>query len=211
MTNSESRNGKIRTSHDKLQEAGPEVAAGDDRYAPGRGRLEGARLSWVVDQLLRRADENDGFYDGSLDLLPWSFWVQELTDPHEDVERMVRVWNGDYLELHRYGEEPHDRALYTFRDGLGLAVLSISENMGFQYFRWFFTVEHLRAELARLGRPTEMTRGLPLAADIWNVDVPGDDLPELLSSARSVAMAYVSGDDYSDDVRSLVLCFRDLL
>ncbi|HVF53073.1 MAG TPA: hypothetical protein VNC78_05635 [Actinomycetota bacterium] len=168
-------------------------------------------MNRTIGLILARAEADGGFYDGSCEELPWSFWVQELSDPERDVERMLRVWNGEFLEVRRYGAEPNDRYLYVFRDGLDLATCCISENMGFQYFQWFFDAEHLRSSLGALNPPDEISRGLPAAAEVWQAVIPDDELPELLSAARSVAMAYVSGDDYSGDVRELALRFQELL
>jgi hypothetical protein len=158
------------------------------------------------------AEANDGNYNGSLEeLLPWSFWVQELSDPHADIERMVRVWHGDYIECYLFGEGVGERYGYLFRDGLGFAYLSISENMAFQYFRYFFTREHARREITRGTPPSTTTTGLPLEDAIANTQISGDDLPELLSFARAVAIGYVARDDYSKEVRDLVLQFSRLI
>jgi hypothetical protein len=158
------------------------------------------------------AEDNEGNYDGSLEqLLPWSFWVQELSDPHADVERMFRVWHGDYIECYHFGQGAGERYGYLFRDGLGFGYLSISENMGFQYFRYFFTRDHARTEISRGTPPSTTTTGLPSEDAIASVDISDDDLPEFLSFARSVAIGYVAGDDYSEHVRDLVLQFRDLV
>lgn len=158
------------------------------------------------------AQENDGNYDGTLgEILPWSFWVQDLSDPYADVTRMLRVWHGDYIESYHFGVGAGEQYGYLFRDGLGFGYLSISENMGFQYFRYFFTREHARTEIARGASPSRTTKGLPSEETIANVDISDDDLPELLSFARAVAIGYVAGDDYSEEVRDLVLRFRDLV
>lgn len=163
-----------------------------------------------VDRILGIAEENGGNYDGALEgLLPWSFWVQELSDPHADVERMFRVWHGDYIECYHFGAGAGERYGYLFREGLGFGYLSISENMGFQYFRYFFNREHARTEVSRGAPPSTTTAGLPSEDTIANVDISDDDLPEFLSFARAVAIGYVARDDYSEHVRDLVLQFRD--
>jgi hypothetical protein len=175
-----------------------------DRYV---GQVESA-----VDRIMAVAEDNDGHYAGSLEeLLPWSFWVQELSDPHNDVERMFRVWHGDYIECYHFGEGTGESYGYLFRDGLGFGYLSITENMGFQYFRYFFNREHALTEISRGRSPSTTTAGLPSEDAIANVDISDDDLPEFLSFARSVAIGYVAGDDYSDQVRDLVLQFRGLV
>ena len=166
----------------------------------------------AVDRIMAIADGSDGHYDGTLEeLLPWSFRVQELSDPHADVERMFRVWHGDYIECYHFEAGARERYGYLFRDGLGFGYLSISENMAFQYFRYFFNREHARTEISRGTAPSTTTTGLPSEDTIANVDISEDDLPEFLSFARAVAVAYVAGDDYSDHVRDLVLQFRDLI
>ena len=165
-----------------------------------------------IDRIMGIAEDNDGHYDGSLEeLLPWSFWVQELSDPHADVERMFRVWHGDYIECYHFGEGAGERYGYLFRDGLGFGYLSISDNMGFQYFRYFFNREHARTEISRGMSPSTTTAGLPSEDAIAKVDISDDDLPEFLSFARAVAIGYVAGDDYSEHVRDLVLQFRELV
>lgn len=164
-----------------------------------------------VERIMSIAEDNEGFYDGRLeDVLPWSFWVQELADPHADVMRLVRVWHGDYIERYRFGEGAGERSGYLFRDGLRLGLLSISENMAFQYFRYFFNREEVRQEVRRLD-PEETARGLPNAESIMGIDISGDDVPEFLSLARAVAIGYVAGDDYSEQVRELALRFRELV
>jgi hypothetical protein len=93
-----------------------------------------------VERIMVMAEEHDGHYDGTLEgLLPWSFWVQELSDPYGDVSRMLRVWHGDYIECFHFGEEAGERYGYLFRNGLGFGYLSVSEKMAFQYFRYFVT------------------------------------------------------------------------
>ena len=169
------------------------------------------RVESPVDRIMAIAEEN-GNYDGSLEeLLPWSFWVQELSDSHADIERMVRVWHGDYIECYLFGEGVGERHGYLFRDGLGFGYLSISENMAFQYFRSFFTREHARREITRGTAPSTTTTGFPSEDAIANVQISDDDLPELLSFARAVAIGYVARDDYSEEVRDLVRQFSRLV
>ena len=183
--------------------APPVAPAPMDRYV---GRVENP-----IDRIMAVAENNNGNYDGSLEeLLPWSFWIQELSDPHTDVERMLRVWQGDYIERYHFEKGAGERYGYLFRDGLGFGYLSISENMGFQYFRYFFNREHAHTEISRGTPPSTTIKGLPSEDAIANIDISDDDLPEFLSSARAVAIGYVAGDDYSNDVRNLVLHFRDL-
>lgn len=165
-----------------------------------------------VERILAVAEENEGFYDGALEgLLPWTFWIQELSDPHPDVRRLLRIWHGDYIECYHFDQGVSERYGYLFRDGLGFGYLSISENMGFQYFRYFFDREHASREIARSRPPSRVTEGLPSEEAIANVDISGDDLPEFLSFARAVAIGYIAGDDYSEHVRDLVFQFRDLV
>ena len=166
----------------------------------------------AVDRIMSIAENNEGDYDGSLEeLLPWSFQVQELSDPYPDVQRMFRVWHGDYIECYHFGVGAGERYGYLFRDGLGFGYLSISENMGFQYFRYFFNRDHARTEIFRRTAPSRTTFGLPSEEAIAKADISDDDLPEFLSFARAVAIGYVAGDDYSEHVRDLVLQFRDIL
>ena len=183
---------------------GENAKARIDRYL---GRMESP-----VARIMAIAEENGGNYDGALEeLLPWSFWVQELTDAHADIERMIRVWHGDYIECYHFRVGVGERYGYLFRDGLGFGYLSISENMGFQYFRYFLNREHARTEISRGVPPSTTTAGLPSEEAIADADICGDDLPEFLFFARAVAIGYVAGDDYSEHVRDLVLQFRDLL
>ena len=164
-------------------------------------------MAGVQDQIFHVAENNEGFYDGSLDDLPWTFWLRELHEPEKDVARMIRIWNGDYLEVRRFGDDPHDEFIYTFRDERGVGEMLISENMAFQYFRWFLNAEQMRSELARR-QPDEISRGLPSEAHIEMAVPSADQLPEFLSVARGIAIAYVTGADYSDAVRSLVFEFE---
>jgi hypothetical protein len=158
------------------------------------------------------AEANDGNYGGDFEeLLPWSFWVQELSKPRADVERMLRVWHGDYIECYHFGEGSGERYGYLFRDGLDFGYLSISESMAFQYFRYFFTREQARTEISRGAPPSTTTGGLPSEDAIANVKISDHDLQELLSFARAVAIGYVARDDFSGDVRDLVLHFSQLV
>ena len=165
-----------------------------------------------IDQIMAIAEENGGDYDGRLEeLLPWRFGVQDLSDPHTDVKRMLRVWHGDYIECYLFEEGAGERHGYLFREGLGFGYLSISENMLFQYFRYFFNREHARKEIDRGSRPLRTTKGLPSGDLIVNTHISDDDVPELLSLTRAVAIGYVAGDDYSGEVGDLVLHFGDLV
>ena len=158
-------------------------------------------------QILQQAEAAEGFYDGTLEALPWTFWLRELHDPEKDVTRMMRIWAGEYLEVRRFGEDPHDEYIYTFRDEKGVGEMLISENMAFQYFRWFFDAEHMRREMESRS-PDEVSRGLPSESHIVEAIPSADQLTEFLSVARAVAIAYVAGQDYSDEVLGLVLEFE---
>lgn len=178
--------------------------ASHDRYV--------GQVNDPVGRILAVAEANEGQYDGSLEeLLPWSFWVQELTDPVSDVERMLRVWHGDYIECYHFGQGAAERYGYLFRNGLGFGYLSVSENMAFQYFRYFFTDEQARTQITRGRSPSKTTLGLPSPEAIAAAEISADELPEFLAFARSVAIGYVAGDDYSEQVRDLVLKFQDLI
>lgn len=158
-----------------------------------------------MSSILERASLSDGFYDGCLDALPWSFWLQELTLPEEDVSRMLRIWNGEYLSYYRYGDHPCLRYVYTFWDRQGrLGSLSISDNMGFQYFRWFHDAEHLTSELRRLGEPAEYHRGLPAPAEILHLDLTPQQRERVLVAAQSIVVAYLSGEEFPDRTWNLV-------
>lgn len=165
-----------------------------------------------IDRILVIAEDNDGHYGGGPEeLLPWSFRVQDLPDPHADIARMFRVWHGDYIECYLFGKGAGERHGYLFRDGLGFGYLSISENMAFQYFRYFSSREHARREITRGTPPSTTTAALPSEDAIANAQISDDDLPELLSFARAVAIGYVARDDYSVEVRDLVLQFSQLV
>lgn len=165
-----------------------------------------------MSSILERASVSDGFYDGCLEALPWSFWVQELTLPEEDVSRMLRIWNGEYLSYRRHGGAPCFRHLYTFRDRSGrLGTLSVSDNMGFQYFRWFRDVNHLNTELERLGEPVEYQRGLPTPTEVRKLELSKHQREQIVAATRSIVAAYLSGDNYSDGVGDLVVTYQQFL
>lgn len=166
-------------------------------------------MNTAVRLIMDRATNHDGFYDGTLDELPWSFWLQELTLPKEDVSRLLRVWNGEYLSYRQYGGAPCFRHLYTFRDLQGrLGSLSISDNMGFQYFRWFHDGDHLTSELRRLGEPVDYHRGLPAPAEILQLDLTPEQRERALAAAQSIVVAYLSGGDLPDKTLNLVRAYE---
>jgi len=162
-------------------------------------------LNSVVRRILDSAEANDQFYDGTLNDLPWSFDVRDLANPAVDIERMLRLWRGGYLEVRRYDRHPHDRYCYLFRDGSGIGIASISENMGLQYFRWFFNMEHALDSLASSGAPAYVHRGVPTKNEIEGADIDGDELPEVLALSRAVAAAYVEGEDVVEAAADLAL------
>ena len=170
------------------------------------------RVEAAVHLILRRAINHDGFYDGTLDELPWSFWLQELTIPEEDVSRMLRIWNGEYLGYRRYGSAPCLRQLYTFRDRDGrLGSISISDNMGFQYFRWFRDSDHLKTEFRKLGEPAQYQRGLPEAEEVLQLKLSNDRSQDIVAAARRIAAAYLTGEDCRDGIVELILTYQQIL
>ncbi len=165
----------------------------------------------VVDSILLVAEEDAGYYDGRLkDLLPWTFWLTELATPAEDIRRMVRVWNGDYLECLHFGEGVDESYVYVFRDGLGVGHLGINSNMALLYLRYFLNAEHSKISLGKLRDPRVVTRGLPDTTEITGLDIPSDSLIDLFEIARSIAAEYVTGQDYSESVAHLGMFFKDL-
>ena len=169
-------------------------------------------MNTAVHLILDRAIHHDGFYDGTLDELPWSFWLQELTFPEEDVSRMLRIWNGEYLNYRCYSSAPCFRHLYTFRDRQGqLGSLSISDNMGFQYFRWFRDIDHLTTELKRLGEPAELRRGLPAPTEIRQLNLLAHQRERILAAAQSIVTTYLSGGDYLGGTVDLVRLYEECL
>jgi hypothetical protein len=167
-------------------------------------------LTDFADAIIRQAENSGGFYDGSKDVLPWTFSLQELADPRSDVGRLIRIWNGDYFEVRSYGWGAHERHLYLFRDGQGIGLLAISENMAFQYFEWFFILEQAQSRLVEEGEPTSISRGLPSAGEIEEMGIPEDYFPELFSHLRTIGCDYLSGTSYEESVRDLVLFLSDI-